>query len=74
VVIISDTGVVREVLINEDSVGHSVHEVLRLVQALQYADAHDGEACPVNWTPGTAVMLRAGWAAVLTFLCLIQAT
>ena len=53
VVIVSDAGVVREVLVNDDAVGRSVDEVLRLVQALQYADAHDGEACPVNWTPGT---------------------
>jgi alkyl hydroperoxide reductase subunit AhpC len=53
VVVVSDAGVVREVLVNDDAVGRSVDEVLRLVQALQYADAHDGEACPVNWTPGT---------------------
>lgn len=56
VVIVSDAGVVREVLVNDDAVGRSVDEVLRLVQALQYADAHDGEACPVNWTPGNATI------------------
>lgn len=56
-VIISDSGVVREVLANDEPVGRNVDEVLRLVQALKYTDAHEGEACPVNWRPGTHMLL-----------------
>jgi peroxiredoxin (alkyl hydroperoxide reductase subunit C) len=76
VVIVSDAGVVREVLVNDDAVGRSVDEVLRLVQALQYADAHDGEACPVNWTPGTlpSAPLSPSHAFFLTPSPLHQAT
>lgn len=38
--------------INDDQVGRSVEETLRLLQAFQFADSHVGEACPASWTPG----------------------
>jgi alkyl hydroperoxide reductase subunit AhpC len=44
-------GVVRQITINDRPVGRSVDEVLRLVQAFQYAEKH-GEVCPANWKPG----------------------
>lgn len=39
--------------INDDSVGRSVKETVRLVKAFQFADSHEGEACPANWEPGS---------------------
>lgn len=33
-------------------VGHSVDEVLQLVQAFQYMHEH-GEVCPAGWKPGS---------------------
>ena len=42
---------IRSVQINDDAVGRSVDEVLRLVQGFQFADEH-GEVCPANWQPG----------------------
>jgi alkyl hydroperoxide reductase subunit AhpC len=44
--------VLRSVQINDDSVGRSVEETLRLLNAFQWADAHKGEACPASWKPG----------------------
>lgn len=50
--IIDPTGTVRQMQINDDAVGRSVEETLRLVKGFQYADSHMGEACPASWTPG----------------------
>jgi peroxiredoxin (alkyl hydroperoxide reductase subunit C) len=52
VFIIDPAGVVRSVTVNDDGAGRSIDEVIRTVQALQYADSHKGEACPAGWTPG----------------------
>ena len=51
--IIDPKGVVRSVQINDDAVGRSVEETLRILKAFQWADSHVGEACPASWTPGS---------------------
>lgn len=50
--IIDPKGVLRSVVINDDTVGRSVAEVHRLLTAFQFTAANDGMACPVNWAPG----------------------
>ncbi|NP_001279683.1 peroxiredoxin-1 [Callorhinchus milii] len=50
--IIDDSGVLRQIMINDLPVGRSVDEVMRLVQAFQFTDEH-GEVCPANWKPGS---------------------
>ena len=54
--IIDPQGVVRHFSQNDNSVGRNVAEALRLVQGYQYSDAHPGEVCPINWTPGASSM------------------
>jgi alkyl hydroperoxide reductase subunit AhpC len=49
--IIDGTGKIRSMQINDDSVGRSVDEVLRLIRGFQFADVN-GEVCPANWQPG----------------------
>jgi alkyl hydroperoxide reductase subunit AhpC len=49
---IDPNGVIRSIQINDDQVGRSVEESLRLLKAFQWADSHVGEACPASWTPG----------------------
>lgn len=49
--LIDPQGTVRSVQINDDAVGRSVDEAIRLVKAFQFADKH-GEVCPANWQPG----------------------
>jgi peroxiredoxin (alkyl hydroperoxide reductase subunit C) len=50
--VIDPKGVVRSVTVNDEAVGRSVDEVLRTIQALQYADVH-GVGCPAGWRPGS---------------------
>lgn len=45
--IIDDKGILQYQSVNNLSVGRSVEEVLRVLQALQ-----TGELCPINWKPG----------------------
>jgi alkyl hydroperoxide reductase subunit AhpC len=55
--IISPTGIVRCVMINDLPVGRSVDEVLRLVNAFKFTDEH-GEVCPASWRKrGDATMV-----------------
>eukprot|EP00197_Chlamydomonas_leiostraca_P005829 CAMPEP_0202872334 /NCGR_PEP_ID=MMETSP1391-20130828/20956_1 /ASSEMBLY_ACC=CAM_ASM_000867 /TAXON_ID=1034604 /ORGANISM="Chlamydomonas leiostraca, Strain SAG 11-49" /LENGTH=198 /DNA_ID=CAMNT_0049553351 /DNA_START=11 /DNA_END=607 /DNA_ORIENTATION=- len=53
--IISPTGILRQITINDLPVGRSVDETLRLIKAFQFTDEH-GEVCPANWTPGAKTM------------------
>lgn len=50
--IIDESGILRQITMNDLPVGRSVDETLRLVQAFQYTDTH-GEVCPANWKPGS---------------------
>lgn len=49
--IIDKDQVIRSVQVNDDAVGRSVDEALRLIKAFQFADKN-GEVCPANWKPG----------------------
>ena len=53
--IIDREGVLRHMTIGDMPVGRNVDEVLRLVQAFQYADEY-GEVCPSQWKPGGKTM------------------
>ncbi len=50
--IIDPTGIVRHAAVNDLPVGRSVPEVLRLLQAFQFADKA-GSVCPSKWKPGS---------------------
>lgn len=52
--IIDPEGVIKYSLISSGSVGRSVKEVLRVVQALQ-----SGDLCPMEWTPGEKTLGKA---------------
>jgi peroxiredoxin 2/4 len=49
--LIDKEGIVRHLLINDLSLGRSVDEALRMVDALQYCETH-GEVCPADWKEG----------------------
>jgi alkyl hydroperoxide reductase subunit AhpC len=53
--IIDDKGVIQHSTINNLSVGRSVDETLRLVEAYQMT-AKTGEVCPANWKKGADTM------------------
>lgn len=52
--VIDPEGLVRYALISAGSVGRSVKEVLRVLEALQ-----TGERCPVDWEPGQETLGKA---------------
>jgi lipoyl-dependent peroxiredoxin subunit C len=52
--LVDPEGVIRFVSVNDLSVGRSVEEVLRVLDALQ-----TGELCPVNWKQGEATLSAA---------------
>ena len=53
--IIDDKEVIQHSTINNLSVGRSVDETLRLVEAYQYTAKH-GEVCPAGWSKGKDTM------------------
>lgn len=59
-------GVIRHMVINDLPLGRSVDEMLRMVDALAFYEAH-GEVCPANWHKGDAGMkaTREGTGAYL---------
>lgn len=65
--LIDDKGVVRSQIINDLPLGRNMEELVRLVDALQFHEAH-GEVCPANWKKGDKGMTASteGVAAYLT--------
>ncbi len=53
--IIDRDGVVRAQMVNDLPIGRDIDELLRLVDAVQFADEH-GEVCPAGWKKGKAGM------------------
>ena len=53
--LIDKEGVVRHAVINDLSLGRSVDEALRMLDALQFTEEH-GEVCPANWKEGEEAM------------------
>jgi hypothetical protein len=49
-------GNVKSMQINNNDVGRSVDEQLRLLDAFQYVSKH-GVVCPANWKPGGDTMI-----------------
>ncbi len=53
--LIDKEGIVRSAVINDLPLGRSVHEAIRLVDALQFHEEH-GDVCPANWKKGEEAM------------------
>lgn len=53
--LIDEDGVLKHMTVNHNDLGRNVDEVLRMVDALSFAQKH-GEVCPANWTPGAATI------------------
>lgn len=64
--IIDKNGVVRSQLINDLPLGRNVDEIIRLVEALQFNEAH-GEVCPAGWKKGDQGM-KANPQGVASYL------
>jgi peroxiredoxin (alkyl hydroperoxide reductase subunit C) len=53
--LIDKDGIVRHALLNDDPIGRSVDEALRVLEALQFSEEH-GVVCPANWQEGEEAM------------------
>ena len=53
--LIDKDGIVRHSVINDLSLGRSVSEAIRVLDALQYTEKH-GEVCPADWSEGDDAM------------------
>jgi peroxiredoxin 2/4 len=53
--LVDKEGVVRHQLVNDLPLGRNVDEALRVIDALQFFEAH-GDVCPANWRPGEEAM------------------
>jgi peroxiredoxin (alkyl hydroperoxide reductase subunit C) len=56
--LIDRTGVVRHQVVNENSLGRNIDEMLRLIDALQFTEEH-GEVCPAGWQKGDSGIERS---------------
>lgn len=54
--IIDDKGIIRQIQMNDLSVGRNVEETLRLVKAFKHTDKNDG-GCPANWQEGSETII-----------------
>ena len=53
--IVDQSNTVRSQIVNDLPLGRNMNEILRIVDALQFHEAH-GEVCPANWKAGDAGM------------------
>lgn len=54
--IINPEGIIKSFEINDNSIGRSIDELIRKLQAAQYVSEHKGEVCPMNWKPGSKTL------------------
>ena len=53
--IINPEGVLKSYEVNDTAIGRSSDELIRKIQALQFASEH-GEVCPASWRPGAKTL------------------
>lgn len=54
--IIDPTGTIRYMNVFDEQVGRNIDEVMRAIDAFQYAETHAGEGCPANWEKGKSTI------------------
>lgn len=64
--VIDKKGIVRSQLVNDLPIGRDIDEILRVIDAVQYNEAH-GEVCPAGWKKGAQGM-KATADGVATYL------
>jgi peroxiredoxin (alkyl hydroperoxide reductase subunit C) len=54
--IIDPKGVVKAYEFHNNSIGRSVQELIRKLEAAQFVEKYGGEVCPASWRPGTKTL------------------
>ncbi|MBI2792039.1 MAG: peroxiredoxin [Gammaproteobacteria bacterium] len=64
--IIDKNGTIRSQIVNDLPIGRNIDEIIRVIDAVQYNEAH-GEVCPAGWKKGDSAM-KATPDGVATYL------
>ncbi len=54
--LISPEGVIKAFEFHDNSIGRSIEELIRKLQAAKFVEEHKGEVCPMNWKPGAKTL------------------
>jgi len=54
--IIDPEGVIKAMEVHDNSIGRSIDELLRKLEAAIFVRQNGGEVCPVNWKPGAKTL------------------
>ncbi len=54
--IIDPDGILKALEIHDNSIGRSIEELLRKLEASKYVRENKGEVCPASWKPGTKAL------------------
>ncbi|MCX6772213.1 MAG: redoxin domain-containing protein [Candidatus Micrarchaeota archaeon] len=54
--LIDPEGTIKAFEFHDNSIGRSVDETIRKLQAALYVKEHNGEVCPMNWKPGAKTL------------------
>jgi len=54
--IINPDGIIKAFEFHDNSIGRSVEELIRKIQAAKFVTEHNGMVCPVNWKPGAKTL------------------
>lgn len=54
--IIDPEGKIKTLEFHDNSIGRSIDETLRKLQAAKFVEEHGGEVCPMNWKPGAKTL------------------
>jgi NADH-dependent peroxiredoxin subunit C len=55
-ILIDPTGLVKAYEFHDNSIGRSIEEIIRKLQAAKFVAEHGGEVCPMNWKPGSKTL------------------
>ncbi len=54
--LIDPNGIIKAFEYHDNSIGRSVDEILRKLQAAKYVQIHSDQVCPMNWKPGNETL------------------
>ena len=54
--LIDPHGILKAYELNDNSIGRSIDELIRKLQAAKFVAEHGGEVCPMNWKPGAKTL------------------
>ncbi len=54
--LINPQGILKAYEFHDNSIGRSIDELIRKIQAAKFVEEHGGEVCPMNWKPGAKTL------------------